>query len=167
MGKTGIGMALDDSRGLTLTGGLPFFGGPGNNYSMHAIATLWEQLREVGGLGYIGANGGFLSKHSMGVYGATPPSNGFVEADTREEQAQIDASALAVATEVSGEATVVTSTVVYDRTGAANDVPVIATLDDGSRIAARADPSIRDELAGENLIGTRIRIEGSPPCYRR
>ena len=34
----GLGIAPDDPRGLTLTGGLPFFGGAGNNYSMHAIA---------------------------------------------------------------------------------------------------------------------------------
>ena len=34
----GLGLGPDDPRGLTLTGGLPFFGGPGNNYSMHAIA---------------------------------------------------------------------------------------------------------------------------------
>jgi len=26
-----MGLATDDVRGLTLTGGLPFFGGPGNN----------------------------------------------------------------------------------------------------------------------------------------
>ena len=34
----GLPIAPDDRRGLTLTGGLPFFGGAGNNYSMHAIA---------------------------------------------------------------------------------------------------------------------------------
>ena len=34
----GVGLATDDPRGLTLTGGLPFFGGAGNNYSMHGIA---------------------------------------------------------------------------------------------------------------------------------
>jgi acetyl-CoA C-acetyltransferase len=33
-----IGLSASDPHGLTLTGGLPFFGGPGNNYSMHAIA---------------------------------------------------------------------------------------------------------------------------------
>ena len=37
----GLGIELDDPRGLTITGGLPFFGGPGNNYSLHAIATLF------------------------------------------------------------------------------------------------------------------------------
>ena len=34
-----LGLALDDpARPLTVTGGLPFFGGAGNNYSTHAIA---------------------------------------------------------------------------------------------------------------------------------
>ena len=36
----GLGIEPGDPRGLTVTGGLPFFGGPGNSYSMHAIATL-------------------------------------------------------------------------------------------------------------------------------
>ncbi len=35
---TPVGWATDDPRGLTLTGGLPFFGGPGNSYSLHGIA---------------------------------------------------------------------------------------------------------------------------------
>ena len=34
-----IGIKDDDPRPLTVTGGLPFFGGPGNNYSMHAIVS--------------------------------------------------------------------------------------------------------------------------------
>ena len=35
---TGWGWPPTTRAGLTLTGGLPFFGGAGNNYSMHAIA---------------------------------------------------------------------------------------------------------------------------------
>ena len=34
-----MGIKDNDSRPLTVTGGLPFFGGPGNNYSMHAIVS--------------------------------------------------------------------------------------------------------------------------------
>ena len=33
-----LGLAPDDPRPLTVTGGLPWFGGPGNNYTTHAIA---------------------------------------------------------------------------------------------------------------------------------
>ena len=94
VGAAGLGVALDDPRGLTVTGGLPFFGGPGNDYSMHAIATLAGRLPAEGGLAYVGANGGLLSKHSVGVYGATPPPLGFRAADLRDAQARIDAEAL-------------------------------------------------------------------------
>jgi acetyl-CoA C-acetyltransferase len=69
----GMGIAPDDSRGLTLTGGLPFFGGAGNNYSMHGVAETVAQMRRAPGqFGLVGANGGILSKYSVGVYSTTP-----------------------------------------------------------------------------------------------
>lgn len=62
------------AEGLTVTGGLPFFGGAGNNYSMHAIATIVDRLRDApGSYGLILANGGFLSKEAAGVYSTVPP----------------------------------------------------------------------------------------------
>ncbi|MBF6146314.1 acetyl-CoA acetyltransferase [Nocardia nova] len=69
----GTGLATDDPRGLTVTGGLPFFGGPGNNYSMHAIAETVARMRDQpGAFGLVGANGGIMSKYSVGVYSTTP-----------------------------------------------------------------------------------------------
>ncbi len=69
----GLGIAPDDPRGLTLTGGLPFFGGAGNNYSMHAIAETVQRARSnPGSFGFVGANGGIMSKYSAGVYSSTP-----------------------------------------------------------------------------------------------
>ena len=60
-------MAPDDPRGLTLSGGLPFFGGAGNNYSMHAIVETLDRARSApGSYGFVGANGGTLSKYSVG-----------------------------------------------------------------------------------------------------
>ena len=68
-----LGLAPDDPRRLTLTGGLPFFGGAGNNYSMHAIAEIAARVRaDPGSFGLVGANGGIMSKYSVGVYSATP-----------------------------------------------------------------------------------------------
>ncbi|MGH0028847.1 MAG: acetyl-CoA acetyltransferase [Myxococcota bacterium] len=166
VGAAGLGVALDDARRLTVTGGLPFFGGPGNDYSMHAIATVAERLPDSGGLAYVGANGGLLSKHAMGVYGATPPPDGFRQADTAAAQERIDADALPFAVEAEGEARVDASTVLYERDGSVQDAPVIATLDDGRRVAARSDGSAKDELAGRSLIGERIRVGGSPLVYR-
>lgn len=40
-----LGISPDDKRGLTVTGGLPYFGGPGNNYVTHAIAEMVQRVR--------------------------------------------------------------------------------------------------------------------------
>jgi acetyl-CoA C-acetyltransferase len=162
----GLGIELDDPRGLTITGGLSFFGGPGNNYSMHAIATLFDRLPDCGGLGYIGANGGLLSKHSIGVYGAEPPTAGFVAADTARQQTEIDAAAMTAVPDGSGDATVVASTLVYERDGSPSGAPVIATLDDGRRVVAKADAPTLANLPRTSLIGQRIRVSGSPCSYQ-
>lgn len=68
-----LGVGGDDQRGLTVTGGLPYFGGPGNSYSLHAIAETVVRTREApGSFGFVGANGGTMSKYSVGVYSTRP-----------------------------------------------------------------------------------------------
>jgi len=77
-----MGIDIHDPRGLTLTGGLPFFGGPGNNYAMHSIVNVVKRLRaDSEGIGLVGSNGGYLSKHAIGIYASTPPQKGWCEAD--------------------------------------------------------------------------------------
>ena len=74
-----LGLEPNENRPLTTTGGLPFFGGAGNNYSMHAIASMVELLRKkkrkgsIDAKGLVIANGGVLSKHAMGIYGINAP----------------------------------------------------------------------------------------------
>ena len=166
IGAAEIGLDLDDPRGLTRTGGLPFFGGPGNNYTAHAIAASVLQLRESGRVAYVAGNGGVLSKHSIGLYGREASPGGFVLADTSREQARIESDALEVVEEAAGEATVVAGTVVYDRSGAVTAAPIIADLEDGRRVVARAAEEGLEELAGRSLVGERVAVSGKPPVYR-
>ncbi|KZS82398.1 acetyl-CoA acetyltransferase [Mycobacterium kansasii] len=71
-----LGLATDDpARPLTVTGGLTFAGGPWSNYVTHSIATMAELLAaNPGRRGLITANGGYLTKHSFGVYSTEPPA---------------------------------------------------------------------------------------------
>jgi acetyl-CoA C-acetyltransferase len=86
-----LGVADDDPRGLTVTGGLPYFGGAGSNYAMHAIAGVVRRVRDAPGTrGLVGANGGQLSKYSVGVYSATPTP--WVPDDSSDIQAALDAA---------------------------------------------------------------------------
>jgi acetyl-CoA C-acetyltransferase len=167
VGAAEIGLALDDSRGLTLTGSMSFFGGPGNNYTSHGIASAGLRLRESGRFAYVSGNGGLLSKHSLGIYGREPNKNGFVYADTSTAQEEINASAVDVVFEAEGRATVEGSTVVYDRTGTPVAAPVIARLENGSRLVANPVPEVLPELIGRSLVGESILVSGAePPTFK-
>src|SRR5665213_3185655 len=92
IGAEELGLDIDDPRGLTVTGGLPYFGGPGNNYAMHSVATMMERLRaRPGSWGLATANGWYLTKQSTGVYSTTPPRAPFSRQDPRVIQSRIDA----------------------------------------------------------------------------
>jgi acetyl-CoA C-acetyltransferase len=142
----GLGLSPDDPRGLTLTGGLPFFGGAGNNYSMHAIASMVRAVRgRPGSYGLVGANGGFLSKYSVGVYSTRRAAwQGF---DSARLQADIDnASSPTIRPDHAGEAMVETYTIDY--AGPAPRGVVIARAASGERLAA----SVEDEALVRRLI---------------
>ena len=161
----GLGLAFDDPRGLTVTGGLPFFGGPGNNYSMHAIAeTVRRARRAPGSYGFVGANGGVMSKYSAGVYSTRPAC---WTADRSESlQAQVDSwAAPGQAERAGGWAVVETYTVVHGRDGARAGI-VIGRLDaDGRRFIARGDdrdPGLVELLTtAPEPVGERVYVRSS------
>jgi acetyl-CoA C-acetyltransferase len=161
-----LGISPDDQRRATVTGGLPYFGGPGNNYVSHSIATMVDTLRGSGGLGLVTGLGWYVTKHAAGIYGTTPPPEGFRPGDTVAAQQAIDDSALPLLSSYDGEATVAGATVVYDKNdGGVRTAPVYATTPDGQRVAAAAAEGQLASLAGRNLVGARIRISGTPPTY--
>ena len=116
-----IGLAEDDPRGLTVTGGLPFFGGPGNNYVTHAIAGMMRRLRAAPGrFGIVSANGNYLTKHSWGVYSTAPTAGPWRREPPSRLQAGLDRMPKAPFTQTpSGRATIETYTVMHDRDGPA------------------------------------------------
>jgi acetyl-CoA C-acetyltransferase len=110
-----LGLDINDPRGLTVTGGLPFFGGAGNNYSMHGIVSVVRRLREIkDGIGLVGANGGYMSKHSVGVYARQAPADAWVTPDESLLQKKLDdVPAPKIEEAPEGEAVIVSYSVSY------------------------------------------------------
>jgi acetyl-CoA C-acetyltransferase len=157
----GIGLPADDPRGLTLTGGLPYFGGAGNNYSMHAIAETVRAMRDRPGLhGLVGANGGTLSKYSVGIYSTTPRT---WRADrSKELESELHARPVAqIVRAPRGAARIETYTVRHTKSGPVG--VVVGRLDsDGARFLANpadADDELMDLLIDGEPIGAEIVVQ--------
>ena len=153
----GLGLAPDDPRGLTVTGGLPFFGGAGNNYSMHAIAQTVRRLRaRRDAVGLVAANGGFLSKYSVGIYSATPRD--FAPFDSKPLQAEVDGwAAPAMDQGFEGEAAVETYTIDYAQ--ASPRGVVVARTSAGARVIAMTDDAaVAGEMIQTDPLGRRVTI---------
>ncbi len=121
-----LGLAIDDlDRPLTLTGGLTFGGGPGNNYTSHGIARAVGALRAApGDAALVTGLGWYATKHSVGVYASRPPAvrkggdRAFAFA-WRNVQGEVDALPRCIVDpDVTGAVSVETYTVTFDREGA-------------------------------------------------
>ena len=152
-----IGLSENDSRDLTVTGGLPYFGGPMSNYSMHSIITSVDLIRKNSSLKImVVANGGFNTKQSFGIYGKKPPVKLW---DAREEE-KIQKSILSKALpnpieKANGQLTVESYTIIYDRVGIPEHVIVIGHLENNQRTVAsvKGKPENLLKLEQNNFVG--------------
>jgi acetyl-CoA C-acetyltransferase len=127
---------------LTLTGGLPFAGGAGNNYSMHAIAAMAQTLRaDPGSFGLVLANGGFLSKEAVGIYSTAMP-DGWTPVDHAAMQSEVDAQPSPARLEEDATGIIESYTVGYAKGRPARAV-VIARTEKG-RIVARPNDAAKE-----------------------
>jgi acetyl-CoA C-acetyltransferase len=159
IGRDMLGVPVDDPRALTMTGGLPYFGGPGNNYTMHGIASMVERLRaEPEAVGMVTALGWYLTKHAAGVYSANPKDGDWYRPDMSIDQERIDTMARPVLIEeANGAATIETYTVMHDREGKPDYAIVIGQIDDGRRFIANAAGDL-DAMTKREMVGVRGRV---------
>jgi acetyl-CoA C-acetyltransferase len=165
IGAEELGLSLDDPRGFTVTGGLPYAGGPGNNYAMHAIAVMLGKLRaQPGSWGLTTANGWYLTKQSTGVYSTTRPEHPFERQDPKVLQAEIDTLPHPIVIEAPhGTARIESYTVVHRREGPF--MGIIVGRDEADRRFAAVtpnDPATLAALEDGEQVGRPGQVSQSP-----
>lgn len=136
-------------RPLTVTGGLPFFGGAGNSYSLFAIAEMVTTLRrDRGSQGVVSANGGYLSKQSVGIYGTTAPSRLWQRVEGEDLTQQLRRDAVSVAAISSGHGIIETFTVDFQNGKPAIGWALGRLHDADQRFIAQVSRGDNDTLAG-------------------
>lgn len=154
-----LGIAADGAR-LTVTGGLPYAGGPANDYVTHSIAALVERLRaDPGSVGVVSGVGMHLTKHAYGVYATEADRTEPV--DGRALQAQLDELPRRELVEsANGPATVIAYTLDHAHDGAPTGLLAVCELADGSRCYARSeDTSLLRDAVERELVGVEVHLE--------
>lgn len=135
------GRALGD---YTLTGGLNFFGGPGNGYALYSLAAMVEALRKDGSKpALVTANGGVMSKQAVGVYTASQPHHAWDGAPAKAYQP----ASVEFDDAPSGKARILTYArpVTKDVIGAAT---LLVEMESGARAMAVLEDAADIELGG-------------------
>lgn len=149
-----------DSRPLTVTGGLAYAGGPGNNYVTHSIAAMVDACRnDPGSVGLVTALGWYVTKHSVGLY-SSRPSEGFARVDPGGLQANVDATpSRKIAGSYGGDAILEATSVNFERDGTPIHAIVSALSPDGRRVLANTrDPETMVSMTEEAWEGRAVSI---------
>ena len=124
---------------------------------MHAIASVVDKIRRDRSIkAMVTANGWYITKHSIGIYGGAPPENPWTASDGTSVQRAIDDEALPEPVEkAEGNLTVEGYVVHHDRSGQAAKGTVLGRLSDGKRALAHIDatPEILVKMEEVELVG--------------
>ena len=160
--KKEIGINDNDTRDLTITGGLPYFGGPWSNYSMHAIVTAVDLIRKNPSMKImVVANGGYNTKQSFGIYGREPSIKSWMESKESEVQQSILNNSLPEpVVKANGNFKIEVYTFLHERDGKPKRGILIGHLENGFRTCAviEAQPEVLLELEEINLVGREFPV---------
>lgn len=160
-----LGLPLyDPTRPLTLTGGLGFGGGPGNNYGGHAIATMAQRLREdPSAFGLTTSLGYYVTKHAMAIMSATPPSAPF-----EHLRPDIERPAPRVALQsYDGQGVIESHTVPFTREGAPDHAVLSVLTSEGQRVLLRTeDADLIEQVLTRDVIGRPVTVAGTAVALR-
>lgn len=151
-----LGIDVADPRGLTVTGGLPYAGGPASGYQMHALASTFDRLREQPGRALITGVGMHMAKHVAGVWSSTPAAA--TPPDPGALQMEVDAAQprRPLLTTWCGVGTVQAYTVAHGRDGEPERGLVILDTDEGRAIARVYEPDLLADAESRELVGATV-----------
>ena len=153
-----LGLSL--ARDMTVTGGMPFAGGPFNNYVLQTTCRIAELIRERRGrTGLVSSVSGILTKQGFGVWSSEPGAGGFSFQDLSADTARVSGTKNVVGA-FHGHGEVAGYTVLYEK-GQLPRALVLADTESGGRALAWSEnPALIGRMEASEFCGARIELQG-------
>jgi len=160
-GRDALGISDKPGNKVTVTGGLPYAGGPASSYVLTSIVGMVRKLRaDPQAKGLISGLGMMMSNHVYAVYSAQPPGENVKQVDEAAVQAKVDAiPQKRIDDAYVGPTKVAAYTVMHDRSGAPSHGAAICDLPNGARAYVRIlDKDLLTEAERVELVGQQMTI---------
>ena len=160
-------LQVDLAHPLTITGGMPFAGGPFNNYVLQATCRAAELLRARGtGIALVSSVSGMLTKQGFGLWSTAAGPRGFVNADVSTAVATA-ARTVDVLDGYHGDVSIAGYTVLHGR-GLSPRAVVLVDTPTGQRVLTDSqDAELIARMEAEEYVGRIMQVDGSALTERR
>ncbi len=153
-------LELDSSVPKTITGGMPFAGGPLNNYMLHATVQALLLLRQnPDNIALITGISGMMTKQAFGLWSGLKLDE-FTHLDTTEEAEKIDLPK-DISTVKSGDGHVIGYTVLFDQLDVVKAVIYIEDLQGKRKVVTSNEVDILKNMREEEWVGKAIKYKDS------
>ncbi len=151
-------LGLPDSIDWTVTGGMPFAGGPLNNFVLQSTARMVEMLRQApGSNALISSVSGFMTKQSFAVWSSAEPARGFQFEDVTEavraEWAPCD-----VVESFTGDGRILGYTVLYLGGKPQRAVAVLETAEGAHTVVLSEDQATMEAMQRDEYCGRIVTV---------
>jgi acetyl-CoA C-acetyltransferase len=152
-------LGLPEAVAPTLTGGMPFAGGPYNNYVLQSTCRAAELLRAGRGRrALVSCVSGIVTKQAFGLWSTEPPRAGFASIDVTDATAR-ETPERAVVDGYDGPGRVAGFTVVHERGAAPRGLALVDTPSGARALATTAAPALVERMQREEWVGRTVTIE--------
>ncbi len=155
-------LKLPETLPWTVTGAMPFAGGPYNSFSLEGVARTVEVLRGGGSrrrIGLVSNLSGIFGKQACALFSTLPGADGYRYEDLTAEVAARDRP-LPLDGDYAGPATVVGYTVVFTA-GTPSHAIAICDTPGGKRTVVRSeDPALLESMTREEFCGRVVQVAG-------
>jgi acetyl-CoA C-acetyltransferase len=154
-------LGLPEGTDLTVTGGMPFAGGPLNNYVYQSTCRMVELLRRSpGSSGLVSTVSGLMTKQSFAVWSTSPGATGFGFADVTES-VRAEFPACDVVENYCGKARIVGYTVLYQSEQPQRAVVVVACPAGGHTMAWSEDAELMQAMQLSEYCGVAVSVDSN------
>ena len=149
-------LKLNDIKDKTVTGAMPFAGGPLNSYVLHSTAKLIEKLRENNGVGIVTGVSGMMTKQSYALWSKNPCID-FRYEDCTKKASEIELP-VKLSDKKNGSGKIIGYTIlIKDNTNKA--IIFVDTDDKKRKLITSTNKNIINEMQNTEWVGKRINFK--------